>query len=72
MNDDTAINFRNPALLRKAGMAALVKELGIVGAIYFIRQFSTGQGNYTVEREKLLAGITLDEIIEHVRKIDQK
>ena len=72
MNDNTEIHFRNPALIRKAGMDALVKELGIVGAIYFIRQFSTGQGDYTAERDTLLAGITLDEIIDHVREIDQK
>ena len=72
MNDNTEIHFRSPALIRKAGMDALVKELGIVGTIYFIRQFSTGLGDYTAERETLLEGITLDEIIEHVREIDQK
>jgi len=72
MNDNTTINVRNPALVRKAGMDALVRELGIVGAIYFLRQFSTGQGNYTAEREILLEGITLDEIIKNVREIDKQ
>jgi hypothetical protein len=42
MNDNTVMPFRSPALIRKAGMDALVKELGVVDAIYFIRQFSTG------------------------------
>jgi len=37
---------------------------------YFIRQFSTGNGDYTAERDKLLRGITLDEIIKEVREID--
>ena len=70
MESNTAINFRDPVLVRKAGMSALKKELGAVGAVYFLRQFSSGQGNYTVERDKLLQGITLDTIIKNVRKLD--
>jgi hypothetical protein len=63
-------DFRSPALVRKAGMSALKRELGTVGAAYFIRQFSTGEGDYTAERDGLLQGITLDEIIKEVRDID--
>ena len=70
MSNNTAIDFRNPALVRKAGMSALTKELGTVGTAYFIRQFYVGQGNYTAHRDALLHGITLDEIIENVRKIE--
>ena len=72
MTYNTTIDFRNPALLRKAGISALKKELGTVGATYFLRQFNVGQGNYTVEREKLLANITLDDIVENVREIDSQ
>ena len=64
------IDVRNPALVRRAGLSALRKELGTVGATYFIRQFSAGRGNYTAERDKLLEGITLDEIIKNVKEID--
>ena len=70
MDNNTTVNFRNPAIVRRAGMSALKKELGAVGATYFIRQFNTGSGDYTAERDKLLEGITLDEIIQHVREID--
>jgi len=70
MGNDT--NFRNPALVRAAGLTALKKELGTVGTAYFIRQFSAGQGDYTVERNELLQGITLDEIIKNIREIDAK
>jgi len=69
---NNAANFRSPALVRKAGMSALQKELGTVGTAYFIRQFSTGHGDYTAERDSLLQGITLGEIIEEVREIDAK
>ncbi|MCL1919125.1 MAG: hypothetical protein FWG14_12640 [Peptococcaceae bacterium] len=56
----------------KAGITALQKELGTVGATYFLRQFSTGQGDYTAERNTLLQGLTLDDIIKNVREIDEQ
>lgn len=72
MSNKTTIDFRNPTAIRKAGMSALKKELGTVGATYFLRQFGVGQGNYTAEREKLLAGSTHDEIVKNVREIDKQ
>jgi hypothetical protein len=66
------IDFRNPTLVRRAGLSALKKELGAVGTAYFIRQFNIGQGDYTAEREKLLRGITLDEIIKNIREMDAR
>lgn len=70
MNGNTAIDYRNPAAVRKAGMSALQKELGTVGAVYFLRQFEMGTGNYTEEREQLLAGATLDELMKDIRNLD--
>ncbi|MDR1588779.1 MAG: hypothetical protein LBS51_01135 [Oscillospiraceae bacterium] len=70
MNSNAASDYRNPATVRKAGMDALQKELGTVGAVYFLRQFEVGTGNYTEEREQLLAGITLNEIVKSVRELD--
>ena len=64
------LNYRNPSTVRKAGLNALKNELGSVGAAYFIRQFGVGSGDYTAERDKLHEGLTLDEIIANVRKID--
>lgn len=66
------IDFRNPALVRKAGMSALKKELGTVGTAYFIRQFNAGQGDYTAERDELLRGITPEDIIKGVRELERK
>jgi len=70
MNANATLNFRDPTIVRKAGMSALKKELGAVGAVYFMRQFESGRGDYTAERDKLLHGITLDELIKSVREID--
>jgi hypothetical protein len=66
------INYRDLALLRQAGLAALQRELGPVGTACFLRLFSSGQGNYTREREQQLAGITLDEIVRNVREMEEK
>ncbi|GBU26334.1 hypothetical protein R83H12_03030 [Fibrobacteria bacterium R8-3-H12] len=72
MNSNAQAYFRSPALVREAGMSALKKELGSVGTAYFIRQFSTGRGDYTAERDSLLQGITLDDVIEGVKEMDAK
>jgi len=71
MNGNVAVDLRNPVMLRKAGMDALVKELGVVDAVRFIRQYDPGHGDYTKERGKLLEGITMDELIKEVRKLDE-
>ena len=64
------IDFRNPALVRRIGLSALRKELGTVGTTYFIRQFNSGQGDYTAERDELLKDITLEEAIKGIRALD--
>jgi hypothetical protein len=40
--------------------------------VNFLQQFESGSGNYTEERDKLLAGITLDDIIKNVRELDEQ
>jgi hypothetical protein len=44
----------------------LYKELGVVDAVRFLRQFSQGYGNYTQERDTLFANKTLDEIVSEI------
>jgi len=63
-------DLRNPALVRRAGLSALRKELGAVGATYFIRQYNAGQGDYTAERDELLKDITMEEAIKGIRALD--
>lgn len=36
--------------LRKAGLDALQRELGVVGMVRFIQLFDKGSGDYTAER----------------------
>jgi len=46
----------------------LAKEIGIVDTVRFINQFTTGYGNYTVEREALFKDMTLDTILAEIKK----
>ena len=62
MMSNLAIDYNNPVVLRKAGLEALTKELGPLGMVMFMRQFDTGYGEYTIERDELLKDITLEDI----------
>ena len=53
--------------IREEGFRALVNSLGTAGAVTFLRQFESGSGNYTLDREKLLDGITIDEIAARIK-----
>jgi hypothetical protein len=46
----------------------LYKELGVVDAVRFLKQFTQGYGNYTQERENLFANKSLDEIVNEIEK----
>jgi hypothetical protein len=46
----------------------LYKELGVVDAVRFLKQFTQGYGNYTQEREVLFANKSLDEIMGEIEK----
>ncbi len=53
-------------------MDALKKELGIVDMIRFLQLFDPGEGDYTRDREKLLAGITMDDITRELEEMRQR
>lgn len=46
----------------------LSEQLGVVDAIRFVNQFTTGHGNYTEERDALLGHLTLAEIVSAIEK----
>jgi hypothetical protein len=56
------IDYNNPVMLRRAGIDALTKELGPLGMAMFLRQFDSGYGDYTAERDEILDGITIEDI----------
>jgi hypothetical protein len=46
----------------------LYKELGVVDAVRFLKQFTQGYGNYTQEREATFASKSLDDIVNEIEK----
>jgi hypothetical protein len=57
--------------INRDGHAALVRALGVVGAIRFLSQFTTGRGHYTAEREAFLGDETLEELFERVQEVNR-
>jgi hypothetical protein len=54
--------FAAPSEIRRKGINALIRELGVVGMVRFLQQFEPGKGDYTKERAALLADITMDDV----------
>jgi len=46
----------------------LTKELGVADTARFIRQFTTGTGDYTEERRERLTETSLDELLEEIEE----
>ncbi len=47
----------------------LTKELGLVATLRFLKQFTTGYGNYTVEREALFKDLTVEDALTAMKGI---
>ena len=55
--------------LRNRGLEALVRELGVANAVRFLHLHGTGSGDYTQDREKWLAGLTIEQVEEEIRRM---
>ena len=52
--------------INQQAISLLYKELGVVDAVRFLKQFTQGYGNYTLEREVLFANQSLDDIVREI------
>lgn len=62
------VQTMTPQQIRTAGLAALSRELGLVGMIRFMQQFEMGQGDYSKDRHQWLDQYTVDDIAKLVRE----
>ena len=62
------VNIRTPIELHRAGMEALVKELGAVDATRFIHLYDNGHGDYTKERHEMFKEMSVDDIWEDMKR----
>jgi hypothetical protein len=58
--------------IRHHGLEALKRELGVVGMVRFMQQFTNGQGDYSVERHQWLDQLTQEEIMDQIRALQQR
>ena len=56
------------AALREAGWDALVKKLGVAGALRFMQESKIGQGDYTKVHQAWAASISRKELFELLEK----
>ena len=50
----------------------LTRELGVADTLRFMMQFSSGEGNYTEERDELFGALTLEEIVKEIRESQKR
>ncbi len=62
------IQTMTPQQIRSAGIAALSRELGVVGMIRFMQQFDMGQGDYSKDRHEWLDQYRVADIAKLVRE----
>jgi len=62
------IQTMTPQQIRAAGLAALSRELGVIGMIRFMQQFEMGQGDYSKDRHQWLDRYSVDDIAKLVQK----
>jgi hypothetical protein len=56
------LDVHDTRFIREKGLEVLTRELGAVGTVYFLRQFSAGKGNWTEDRRTELADISVADI----------
>ena len=54
--------------VNQRAIQVLYRELGVVDAVRFLRQFTTGYGDYTKERDELFADKSLEEILAEMAR----
>ena len=58
--------------INQQALRVLYRELGVVDAVRFLRQFTVGFGDYTKEREVLFSGKSLEEIVAEIKTESEK
>ncbi len=60
------MTIKEPNTLRKKGIELLSKEMGPLGMTCFIRQYDSGVGDYTKEKQELQEALTVKEVVKEI------
>ena len=55
--------------INQQAIRLLYKELGVVDAVRFLKQFTQGFGDYTTEREIIFANKSVQDIVSEIEKM---
>ncbi len=67
-----ALKMKPLAEINQQAIRVLYRELGVVNAVRFLRQFTTGFGDYSREREALFEGKSLQDICSEIDEQQKK
>ena len=56
------------AEITREAIRVLCKKIGLANTLRFVNQFTTGYGDYTEERKKLYADMTVDGIVSAMKR----
>ncbi len=62
-----SMEIRPLSEINQQATSILAREMGIADALRFLNQFSNGSGDYTVEREKWLGSLSLEQITSEIK-----
>ena len=54
--------------INQEAISILFQRLGAINTIRFLNQFTNGYGNYLQEREELFGHLTLDDLIQDIKR----
>lgn len=63
-----SVEVKPLAEINRQALQLLFRELGVVDAVRFLKQFMPGLGDYTAERDVLLGGKTVEQIAEEIAR----
>ena len=57
--------------IRNHGLELLRRELGVIGMVRFLQQFSNGEGDYSVDRHQWLDNLSREEVLAQIGDLQQ-
>lgn len=61
-----------PEKVKRKGMNALTRELGVAGMVQFMQQFSSGYGDYTKARHRFTGQLSVDDVWDELKNINKR
>jgi hypothetical protein len=62
-----SVEIRPLSEINQKATEVLVREMGIVDALRFLSQFSSGTGDYTKERKQWLDDLSVEQITSEIK-----